>query len=188
MARQNHRDLEYGSQYRGEQDSARVDHVREGKEVGAMASITTRTRARMCWPPVGLSSSYAAPRQRPLLGRRQSEAASRGAQPEVRMMRVIWRVIGRAPLSLAALFLFAAAGPVSAQTPRDSTIVILLGTGTPRPDPAAQGPATAVVVGSRVFLFDAGAGVMRQVSAAKLAIDGPTALFITHLHSDHTLG
>jgi ribonuclease BN (tRNA processing enzyme) len=70
----------------------------------------------------------------------------------------------------------------------DSTVIVLLGTGTPRPDPAASGSATAIVVGTRVFLFDAGAGVMRRMSAANLPIDGPTAVFITHLHSDHTLG
>ncbi len=69
-----------------------------------------------------------------------------------------------------------------------STEVILLGTGTPYPDPAASGPATAVVVNGRVFLFDAGAGVMRRLRAANLPINGPEALFITHLHSDHTLG
>jgi ribonuclease Z len=45
-----------------------------------------------------------------------------------------------------------------------------------------------VVVGTRVFLFDAGVGVMRQLSAAHLPINGVTALFVTHLHSDHTLG
>ena len=66
--------------------------------------------------------------------------------------------------------------------------VILLGTGTPYPDPATSGPATAVVVGGRVFLFDAGPGVMRRLKAANLPINGPEALFITHLHSDHTLG
>src|SRR5439155_13900462 len=69
-----------------------------------------------------------------------------------------------------------------------STLVILLGTGTPYPEPSASGPATAVVVNGRVFLFDAGAGVMRRVRAANLPINGPEALFITHLHSDHTLG
>jgi ribonuclease BN (tRNA processing enzyme) len=68
------------------------------------------------------------------------------------------------------------------------TEVILLGTGTPYPDPAASGPATAVIVGGRVLLFDAGAGVMRRMKAANLPISGPEALFITHLHSDHTLG
>lgn len=70
----------------------------------------------------------------------------------------------------------------------DSTVVVLLGTGMPRPDPKASGPATAVVVGNRVFLIDAGPGVERQLSAAQLPINGVTALFITHLHSDHTLG
>ena len=66
--------------------------------------------------------------------------------------------------------------------------MVLLGTGTPRPDPDASGPATAVVVGTRVFLFDAGSGVERQLGAAHLPINGVFALFITHLHSDHTLG
>lgn len=70
----------------------------------------------------------------------------------------------------------------------DSTVVVLLGTGGPPPMPDASGPATAIVVGSRVFLFDAGAGVMRRMNAAQLPIAGPTALFITHLHSDHTIG
>jgi ribonuclease BN (tRNA processing enzyme) len=74
------------------------------------------------------------------------------------------------------------------RTSSERTEVILLGTGTPYPDPAASGPATAVVFDGRVFLFDAGAGVMRRMNAAKLSIKGPEALFITHLHSDHTLG
>lgn len=70
----------------------------------------------------------------------------------------------------------------------ETTMVVLLGTGMPRPDPDASGPATAVVVGKKVFVFDAGPGVERRLAAAHLPIDGPTALFITHLHSDHTLG
>jgi len=68
------------------------------------------------------------------------------------------------------------------------TKVILLGTGTPSPNPSASGPATVVVYGKRFFLFDAGSGVERQINAAKLPISGPEATFITHLHSDHTLG
>jgi ribonuclease Z len=70
----------------------------------------------------------------------------------------------------------------------DTAVVITLGTGTPVPNPERSGPATAVVVGRRVFLFDAGAGVMRRIAAAGLPIDGVAAAFITHLHSDHTLG
>ncbi len=68
------------------------------------------------------------------------------------------------------------------------TRIILLGTGNPYPNPDRSGPATAVVYGKRFFLFDAGAGVERRISAAKLPISGPEATFITHLHSDHTLG
>ena len=70
----------------------------------------------------------------------------------------------------------------------DSAVVITLGTGTPVPNPDRSGPATAVVIGRRVLLFDAGPGVMRRIAAAGLPIDGVTAAFITHLHSDHTLG
>jgi ribonuclease BN (tRNA processing enzyme) len=70
----------------------------------------------------------------------------------------------------------------------DSTVLVMLGTGMPVPNPEAAGPATAVAVGGRVFLFDAGPGVMRRIAAAGLPIDGVTAAFITHLHSDHTLG
>jgi hypothetical protein len=70
-----------------------------------------------------------------------------------------------APLAMAALAAVAGATP-GAQAPRaDTTVVVLLGTGMPRPDPAASGPATAVVVGRRVFLVDAGSGVERQLAA-----------------------
>jgi ribonuclease BN (tRNA processing enzyme) len=78
--------------------------------------------------------------------------------------------------------------PAKAKAPANRTEIILLGTGTPYPDPNSSGPATAVLVDGRVFLFDAGAGVMRRLNAAKLPLSGPEAVFITHLHSDHTLG
>jgi ribonuclease BN (tRNA processing enzyme) len=94
----------------------------------------------------------------------------------------------------AFLSLLVSSGVATSQTtaqlaaPRESTVVVLLGTGTPRPDPEASGPATAIVVGERVYLVDAGPGVERRLAAAHLPIDGVTALFVTHLHSDHTLG
>ncbi|MFN8652116.1 MAG: MBL fold metallo-hydrolase [Gemmatimonadales bacterium] len=91
-------------------------------------------------------------------------------------------------LLAAALALGAPAAARAA--PQDSVTVILLGTGTPAPDPARQGPAVAVTVGARIFLFDAGPGVVRQMAAAGLPVRGGpvTRLFLTHLHSDHTLG
>ncbi|MHB8837732.1 MAG: MBL fold metallo-hydrolase [Gemmatimonadaceae bacterium] len=85
----------------------------------------------------------------------------------------------------------AAAQRVFPGTTRDTSLItrlIVLGSGTPVPDPERAGPAYAVTYGTRVFLFDAGAGVMRRVAAAGLPIDGMTAVFLTHLHSDHTLG
>ena len=46
------------------------------------------------------------------------------------------------------------------------THVVILGTGTPIPDPDRFGPAVAVVVDSVPYLFDAGSGVMRRVAGA----------------------
>jgi len=76
----------------------------------------------------------------------------------------------------------------AAERPASGTTLVMLGTGMPRPDPMCFGPATAVVYNGRTFLFDVGPGVMRRMAAARLSIRGPEAVFITHLHSDHTLG
>ena len=50
-----------------------------------------------------------------------------------------------------------------------------------------HGIATAVVVGEKYYLVDAGLGVGRQLERAGLAFDDMRAMFITHLHSDHTV-
>lgn len=71
---------------------------------------------------------------------------------------------------------------------RAAGCLIILGSGTPVPDPERAGAAYAVAVDDRLFLFDAGAGVMRRAAAAGLAVDGMTRVLLTHLHSDHTLG
>jgi len=75
-----------------------------------------------------------------------------------------------------------------------STKVVLLGTGTPNTNPDRFGPATAIVVNEQPYVVDAGAGVVRRVTAAgREGVAGMrpaklTRLFITHLHSDHTVG
>jgi hypothetical protein len=46
------------------------------------------------------------------------------------------------------------------------TNVVLLGTGTPVPDPDRSGPATAIVVNDRAYLIDFGPGVVRRAKAA----------------------
>ncbi len=74
------------------------------------------------------------------------------------------------------------------------TQIVFLGTGTPLPDPQRSGPSTAVVVNDRAYIFDVGTGVVRRAAAARdKGITGlePRTLrfaFLTHLHSDHTLG
>ena len=74
------------------------------------------------------------------------------------------------------------------------TQVVLLGTGTPNADPDRSGPATAIVVNGSAYLVDCGAGVVRRAAAAArkgvaaLTANNLKMVFITHLHSDHTLG
>jgi ribonuclease Z len=80
-------------------------------------------------------------------------------------------------------------------TPKSITKVVLLGTGNPAADPDRSGPATAIVVNDTPYLVDIGPGVVRRAKAAVLE-RGITALeptnlrvaFVTHLHSDHTVG
>ncbi|MGA3169879.1 MAG: MBL fold metallo-hydrolase [Chthoniobacteraceae bacterium] len=74
------------------------------------------------------------------------------------------------------------------------TLLVLLGAGTPIPDPHASGPALAIVRGGVSYLVDAGPGVVRRaMAAAQAGVPGLTPpqltrLFLTHLHSDHTAG
>ena len=68
------------------------------------------------------------------------------------------------------------------------TRVILLGTGNPNPEPERSGPAVAVVSGDRVYLVDCGPGVVRRAAQAGLKMVQLTRAFVTHLHSDHTVG
>ena len=74
------------------------------------------------------------------------------------------------------------------------TQVVMLGTGTPLADPERSGPAVAIVVNGVAYLVDCGPGVVRRAAAAEkagikaLAADKLKIVFITHLHSDHTLG
>lgn len=68
------------------------------------------------------------------------------------------------------------------------TRVVLLGTGTPNPEPEHSGPGAAVVCGERVYIVDSGPGIVRRAAQAGIAMRQMTRAFITHLHSDHTAG
>ncbi|MDH3222520.1 MAG: MBL fold metallo-hydrolase [Gemmatimonadota bacterium] len=95
------------------------------------------------------------------------------------------------------MFLSVAAAPLWAQedvSPAGLRVVVL-GTGTPNADPERWGPAVAVLYGERSFIVDAGVGVVRRAAAAAERHGAPALepprlnrVFLTHLHSDHTLG
>jgi ribonuclease BN (tRNA processing enzyme) len=92
----------------------------------------------------------------------------------------------------AGVFVGTPPAPTATQQPQ--TQVVLLGTGSPRPEPANSGPATAIVVNGAAYLIDVGPGIVRRAEAAfekgitALAPERLQTLFVTHLHSDHTVG
>ncbi len=69
--------------------------------------------------------------------------------------------------------------------------ILMLGTGTPVIDAAHSGNSIGILVRGSLYIFDAGPGVERRMLEAVAKgtrIDTIPAVFITHLHSDHTLG
>jgi ribonuclease Z len=80
------------------------------------------------------------------------------------------------------------AGAPHAAPPADSGFrVVLLGTGTPNPRPDRFGPSTLVEAGSERLVFDCGRSCTTRLWQLKIPL-GTVKLFITHLHSDHTVG
>lgn len=97
--------------------------------------------------------------------------------------------------SLISIFVLLLACVAAAQSPPAShTQVVVLGTGNPNADPDRSGPAVAIVVNGAVYLVDCGPGVVRRAAAAErngikaLNVKNLKIVFITHLHTDHTLG
>ncbi len=81
--------------------------------------------------------------------------------------------------------------------PSAITKIVMLGSGNPSPDPLRAGPCVAIVVNDKAYLVDAGDDCVRRAAAASSEYGGkiealnPENLdiaFITHLHSDHTIG
>jgi ribonuclease BN (tRNA processing enzyme) len=94
--------------------------------------------------------------------------------------------------SFLVLLLIASIGFLNAQNA--GTKLVLLGTGTPFADPNKSGPSLAIVVNNASYIVDCGPGVVRRAAQAKelgfpsLEASNLKTLFITHLHSDHTIG
>jgi ribonuclease Z len=66
--------------------------------------------------------------------------------------------------------------------------VTLLGTGTPIPRPDRFGPSTLIEAGEHTVLIDAGRGASMRLYQLGIPIGRIDALFLTHFHSDHTVG
>ncbi|RBP47183.1 MBL fold metallo-hydrolase [Arenicella xantha] len=66
---------------------------------------------------------------------------------------------------------------------------ITLGTmGGPIPNPTHSQPANALLVGSSAYIVDAGDGAAGQLVTAGHSLRDVRAVFISHLHFDHTAG
>jgi len=80
------------------------------------------------------------------------------------------------------------------------TKVVMLGSGNPLPDPSKSGPGVAIIVNGTPYIVDAGEGIWRAMGREMARFGGGTVkgfdmqsfawnqVFLTHLHSDHTLG
>jgi ribonuclease Z len=64
-------------------------------------------------------------------------------------------------------------------------VVLILGSGTPIPDPRRAGPATAVLADGEWFLVDCGRAATQRAIEAGLDLTALAAVAITHHHSDH---
>lgn len=83
------------------------------------------------------------------------------------------------------------------QTMLASTQLVVLGSGTPNPDPERSGSAYAVIVDDTPYLIDFGSGIIRSAAALSpawggeikgMSVDKLEHAFLTHVHSDHTAG
>jgi ribonuclease Z len=78
-----------------------------------------------------------------------------------------------------------------------ATKLIVLGSGTPNPDPNRAGSGYAVVVNETPYLIDFGPGIIRRAASMSPPWDGKIEAmtvknfehaFLTHVHSDHSAG
>lgn len=81
--------------------------------------------------------------------------------------------------------------------PSEITKIIFLGTGNPNPDPNHSGVSILLLINNNPYIFDCGPGLVRNASKLNPKYGGKfkgfdvknlNKAFISHLHSDHTLG
>jgi len=72
--------------------------------------------------------------------------------------------------------------------PAQNIKVTLLGTGNPRPVMSRFGPSILVEAGKEKLVFDCGRGATQRLYQLGISFSDITGIFLTHLHSDHTVG
>jgi ribonuclease BN (tRNA processing enzyme) len=100
-------------------------------------------------------------------------------------------------LAISVGLLLVAASSEAGIAASDTTQLVLLGSGTPNTDPDRSGPGVAIVVNDTAYLVDFGPGIVRRAAAMSPIYGGPIRgldtgtlnhAFLTHLHSDHSVG
>ena len=75
------------------------------------------------------------------------------------------------------------------------TKLIILGSGTPNPDPERYGSGYAIIVNESAYIVDFGPGIVRRISAMSpswggkfpsMELENINIAFLTHIHSDHS--
>lgn len=73
----------------------------------------------------------------------------------------------------------------------------MLGSGNPNPSPSQSGPSVAIIVNDTPYIVDFGPGLIRKAASMTpryggeikgLDVKNIKRAFLTHLHSDHTIG
>jgi len=78
---------------------------------------------------------------------------------------------------------------LSYQGPTRASEFIILGTASgPNSEATRAQPANALMVGGQLYLIDAGDGAVAQLAKANLRLPAVRAVFLSHLHFDHTAG
>lgn len=90
----------------------------------------------------------------------------------------------------SAILIAGYSGAATAQPAMEQNLfrVTLLGTGAPDPSPDRFSASTLIEAGNHKILIDAGRGATIRLTQLRIPLGSVEVLFLTHYHSDHTIG
>lgn len=92
------------------------------------------------------------------------------------------------PITIMAVGPCVVNAAVQSQSPPALRVTFLGTSGGPAPPVEYAGPSTLVEFGNERLLIDIGRGAVQRLQQANINPSHITAVFLTHLHSDHTVG